>query len=67
MTSSLNPNRCGPPHAMEELTWARLVECHGVERALSIARGTDPATNADLKAWRALGTKKPASVRVEPL
>jgi hypothetical protein len=55
MSSSLNPNRCGPPHPIEEQTWFRLVECHGYERAKSIVEGTDPEANADIKAWRELG------------
>lgn len=33
----------------------KLVFQHGHDRARSIVRGEDPATNADLAAWRGLG------------
>ena len=56
MSSSLN-NRCGPPHAMEELTWRRLVDFHGIDRAARIVRGQDPETNEDLAKWRSLGAR----------
>jgi hypothetical protein len=56
MSSSLKPhNVCGQPAKLEEVTWFRLVECHGLERARSIALGQDRATNADLAKWRNLG------------
>jgi hypothetical protein len=57
VSSSLFPNRVGPVHFIEELTWFRLVECHGYERAKAIAAGVDPETNADLAKWRSLGMR----------
>jgi hypothetical protein len=35
----------------------RLSDFHGPERAALILAGNDPASNADLAAWRALGGK----------
>jgi hypothetical protein len=63
MSSSLFPNRCGPPHAMHELTFQRLVWRYGHARAINIVDGMDESTNADLAAWRALGNKGGTSVR----
>jgi hypothetical protein len=42
-------------------TEVRLGWCHGPERAAAIIEGRDPATEADLAAWRTLGqsTRKP--------
>lgn len=35
----------------------RLTACHGRERAIAIVEGRDPATNADIASWRALGVR----------
>ena len=39
----------------DERTMARLQWQYGPERAVAIVAGIDPATNADLAAWNALG------------
>lgn len=40
-----------------QLTLERLTACHGPRRAASIMAGTDPATLADIAAWRRLGAR----------
>lgn len=42
------------------LTKARLEWLYGHARAESIARGTDPATQADIASWNALGRRSAA-------
>ena len=44
-----------PGHDWQAHTFDRLRWAHGENRARAIAMGIDPATNADLKAWRELG------------
>lgn len=36
---------------------ARLTACHGSKRSASILAGTDGETNADIAAWRNLGSR----------
>lgn len=47
-----------PVHTWAEHTARSLAFQYGPDRARSIMAGTDAATNADLAAWRALGTGK---------
>lgn len=43
------------PETVDRLSWA-----HGAHRAAQIVAGNDPKTQADLAAWRRLGSGRPA-------
>lgn len=49
------------PEAPYRRAYRALVARHGAERANSIVAGTDEATNADLAAWRQLGSRSKAA------
>lgn len=58
---SIFPNHKGNEEPFsQQVTWARLVECYGYQRAQLICQGRDPQTNADIAAWRALGRRRAA-------
>ena len=46
-----------PGHQWKAHTFDRLVQCYGHERTRSIMAGNDTATEADIAAWRALGSR----------
>lgn len=57
-----NPARAGEPgHDWDLHTYQRLAWAYGYERADSIIDGRDPATLADLRAWRRLGSDREAA------
>lgn len=43
----------------DKSTADRLTACHGPKRAALIVAGLDAATNADLAAWRRVGSLNP--------
>lgn len=56
------PRRIAPQEAEQLRDYrAKLVSCHGAQRAAAILAGEDAAFNADLAAWNALGKPKGAA------